>query len=204
MDDGFFKNGDRKFCVDNYVIDYNYVCSGFLMRKVGLNINRFKFINSFKEVLVLDLKYKSENFIFNGVEMSQFRKRGLSVCNKEFIDKERIFLKRYRGLYCEDSFKGNNSFDEDYYYNRSRSRFYSSFDEQSDYERSQYNRKYYSYLCSFDVDKNQQERSYRRYSLGLNGSFDERDCFSLDEDSMYERRYRYDLRGFEFDSYSSR
>lgn len=204
MDDGSFKNGDRKFCVDNHATDHNYACSGFPMRKAGSNVNRPKSTNSPKEVLASDLKHKSENSISNGAEMSQSRKRGLSSCNKESTDKERILPKRYRGPYCEDSSKGNNSSDEDHHYNRSRSRLHSSSDEQSDHERSQHNRKYYSHSGSSDADKNQHKRSYRRHSLCSNGSFDERDCSSSDEDSMRERRDRYDPRGSESDSYSSR
>lgn len=199
MDHGSFKNGDRKSCVDNHATDHNYACSGFPMRKAGSNVNGPKSANSPKEVSASDLEPKSENSISNGAEMSQSRKRGLSACNKEPTDKERILPKRYRGPYCEDSSKGNNSSDEDHHYIRSRSRLHSSSDEQSDHERSQHNRTYYSHSGSSDTDKNQYKRSYRRHSLCSNDSFDERDCSSSDEDSRRERRCRYDPRGSESD-----
>ena len=215
MDNGSFKSGveqlrksvksDGKSCVDNHATDHNYACSGFPMRNAGSNVNRSKSTNSTctKDVLASDLEQKSEKSISNGAEMSQSRKRGLSACNKESTDKERILPKRYRGPYCEESSKGYSSSDEDHHYNRSRSRLHSSSDEQSDYERSQHNREY---RCtgSSDGDKNQYKRSYRRHSLCSNDSFDERDCSSSDEDSRYERRHRYNPRGSEADLHHKR
>lgn len=215
MDNGSFKNGveqlreslksDGKSCVDNHATDHNYACSGFPTRKAAsqrpeisgcLVANGFKSTNSPKKALASALEHKSEKCISNRAEMSQSRKRQLSACNKESTDKERILPKRYRGPYCEDNSKGDNSSDEHHHYNRSRSRLHSSSDEQSDHERSQHNRKYRS---SSDADKNHYKRSYRRNSLCSSDSFDERDCSSSDEDSRHERRHRYDPRGSESD-----
>ena len=213
---GSFKNGveqhresrksDKKPCVDNHATDHNYACSGFPMRKAEsqrpevsdcLIVKESKSANSPKKDLTSDLEHKSEK-----PEMSQSRKRRLSTCNKESTDKERVQLpKRYRGPYCEDSSKGVNSSDEDHRPVRSRSRFNSSSDEQSDHERSQHNRKYRG---SSDTDKNHYKRSYRRHSLCSNGSFDERDCSSSDDDSRKERRHRYDPRGSESDLHHNR
>ena len=198
MDNGSFRNGDRKCCVDNHATDHNYACSGFPMRKAGSNVNGPKYTNSPKEVLASDLEHKSENSTSDGAEMNQSRKRRLSACNKESTDKERILPKRYRGPYCEDSSKGNDSPDGGHY-NRSRSRLHSSSDEQSDHERSQHNRKYYSCSGSSDTDKNQYKRSYRRHSLCSNDSFDERDYSSSDEDGRHDWRQRYDPRESESD-----
>ena len=211
MDNRSFKNGveqlrqslksDGKPCVDSHVTDHNYARSGLLMRKgreVGdcLVVNGFKSTISPKKALASALEDKSEKCISNGAEMSPSRKRRLSVCNKESTDRERILPKRYRGPYCEDNSKGDNSSDEDHHYNRSRSRLHSSSDEQRDLERSQRDGKYRS---SSDTDKNHYKRSYRRHSLSSNDSFDERDYSSSDEDSRYKRRCRYDQRGSESD-----
>lgn len=220
MDDGPFQNGvdqhgenlksDGKFHVDNHATDHNYACSGFPMRKVPSQrpevndcsvVNGSKSANRPKKVLASNLEHKSEKNISNGAEISHSRKRRLSACDKESSDQERMLPKRYRGPYCEDNTKGDNSSDEDHHYNRSRSRLHSSSDEQSDHERSQHNRKY---KCGSDADKNHYKRSNRRHSLCSNDSFDERDCSSSDDDSRHERRHRYDPRSSESDLHHKR
>ncbi|KAL9983022.1 hypothetical protein ACROYT_G005143 [Oculina patagonica] len=204
MNNGPFNNGleehmdssksDRKLHVDNHATDHNYACSGFPMRKapsIKPEVNDCSIVNgsestdSPKKAVMPDLKQESEKKISNGTEMNQTRKRRLS-CDKNSTDKEKVLPKRYRGPYCEDNSKDYSSSDEDGHYYRSRSRQRSSSDEHS------------------NEDKKYYKKSSRRNSLYSNDSSDERDYDSSDEDTMNERKRRYDPRSSESDLHRKR